>query len=354
MLFAALPYMAVVVSLSGFASEGMPTSTEGRLNRNAFRAVKFQTQFGPVPSGAEAALREKITPVMDAIRIAPASWFKEVFHAEPSAGDRKRILESLQDTEIWACLGEACQGCPSSEASGCVLSAKTSGGTGVVALIHPCLLGQTCRKEMVPDLKLWIERVVTEVAFHKQALPLQGDALRKANKASTAWIARTVGSVNTLLRSCPGPYGSDGVKLLRELQAITLPNAALLKCGANYYAAVTSLAGKCKRWVGEMDPFPTKVLRCDSFCRKMLCRTPAAHTIFTVLGGSKTLLLLDGSCEGDQPLDVAGLLSEITPPSMREALQASGCLPRKKHEYTPSGDESLSRSGDGAEIQLVD
>jgi hypothetical protein len=164
-------------------------SIESRINRAAFSLARYSEHYEPVPEAVELELRKRFEQALDPIRIAPASWFHRSFGIAPGPGDRRRILESVGDIEIWRCRDRSCPSCGDS-LLGCARGKPASGGTGVVATIHPCLYGKAaCPTGTKPDIDAWIERVIAGTAFHKAGLRDQNGSLRKALAASSAWIA---------------------------------------------------------------------------------------------------------------------------------------------------------------------
>jgi hypothetical protein len=203
-----------------------------------------------------------------------------------------------------------------------------------------------------------MEKIITEIVFHKSAVP--EDRLKKSLKASSAWIADTSRSVNRLLDACPGPYGADSMRFLLSIDTVSEPNAALRKCGAKYLEELRTLPEKCPKIRAQMpeewDKYAKKhlarsidVLRCDSRCRKLLCRSAAAKTVFTSFSARPTLLLADGACEGEKPLDLTGSLRDALPRALRARIAAYGCI-----AGAPPGSEAAGNTGDGPEVKLVD
>lgn len=336
---------------------------EKRINQNAFLLSRYESKFVSIPREVNAALHVKIESVLTPVRLAPKSWFTSAFMTTPTTGDRHRLIENLKEIEIWRCLGESCQGCSGTESLGCVLSKKTSGGVGTVAVIHPCLYGEgRCPRGKKADVNLWAERVVTDVPFFKLGLDPSGDALRKARKKSLAWIHSTSRSVNQLLGSCPGPYGKGTLDFLREVGSVSVPNPAIRRCGETYLRAIRTFADRCpkieKTGAKEWKKFTTvlfktapEILRCDSFCQKMLCRKSKANLVFTTFNAKAVLMILDGACEGATPTSDT-IFGEVFPRSLRLKAEDAGCL-------MPDGPTAEQRSstgelGNGAEVELVE
>jgi hypothetical protein len=334
-------------------------SVEGRINRAAFPLERFSADYAAVPKSIESEVRAKFGPVLGPIRVASLAWFQKSFGLAPSVGDRQRILESIADTEIWKCRGATCKGCPADSPLGCVRSRTSTAGIGVVAVIHPCLVGDgSCPRNVRADAGTWLENIVTGVAFYKSGATVD---LRKAQKASSQWIASTSSSVNRLLGACPGPYATDSMRFLLSVDTVSEPNPALQKCGSKYLDAIRDLPKKCPKiraLMGEeWDAFAKKslpssidVLRCDSRCRKLLCRSSAAKTIFTAFGSRPTLLLADGACEGESPQDLTGSQRGAIPQSIRARVLAYGCLSGS----VPANETSLEGLSDGPGVNLVE
>lgn len=350
-------------STVGFASAlaSDPATIEGRINRNAYPLARYGSKYALLPKGVEGELRARIAQVLAPIRLAPASWFRAALGHAPSTVDRRRILESAAETEIWKCQGEGCAGCPGNETSGCVLGNAVAGGIGVVALIHPCLYGEgKCPKGASADLGAWTEKFVLGVAYSKSGLPKDGSAFRKAAKASAEWLRNTSRSVNLLLGACPGPYATESLKFLFGVEAASLPNAAILRCGQAYLADLRALPARCKAlgaslrapWARyEKDQLrpAADILRCDDYCLKMLCRKAGAGTVFTRFSGKPALLLGDGACEGETPKLRGKFIRDALPSAIRGLLEPGDCLPPEERP----GD-GASALGNGPEVQLVE
>jgi hypothetical protein len=353
------PFSFIAIAL--FANLGVwaADTIEGRINRVAFPLARYASDYVAVPKEIESEIRAKMEAVLVPIRVAPEAWFRASFGIVPAAADRRRILESVGETEIWKCLGRTCPGCPADSPMGCVRARPATGGIGVVALIHPCLVGEGgCPKGERADAAAWMEKVVAGVVFHKAAVP--EDRFKKSMKASSAWIADTSRSVNRLLAACPGPYAADSMKFLLSIDTVSEPNPALRKCGSKYLEELRALPGKCPKIRAQMseewDAYAKKylgrsidVLRCDSRCRKLLCRSAAAKTVFTTFSARPTLLLADGACEGEKPLDLEGSLRDALPRALRTRISAYGCIAN-----TAPGSEAAGGSANGPEVKLVD
>jgi hypothetical protein len=334
-------------------------SVEARINRAAFPIERFSEDYAPIPKSIESEMRAKLSQVLGPIRVAPLSWFRASFGLVPGAGDRQRILASVLDTEIWKCRGSTCKGCSGDAALGCVRSRSTTGGIGVVALIHPCLIGEgTCPKNARADASAWLERVVTGVAYYKSGATVE---MRKAQSASSKWIAGTSRSVNQLLGACPGSYATDSMRFLLSIDTVSEPNSALRKCGSKYLDAIRELPKKCPKIPAlmgeEWDAFAKRslpssidVLRCDSRCRKLLCRSAEAKTIFTAFGTRPTLLLADGACEGETPQDLAGSVRDALPAAMRPRVASYGCI----SGAAPVKESPMEGLRDGPSVNLVE
>src|SRR5690606_18091365 len=223
-------------------------SIEGRMNRAAFPLSRYAAKYEPIPKSIEAEIRGRMGQALDPIRFAPASWFRSSFGVVPKSIDRKRILESALETEIWKCSGGECRGCPGDEPLGCVMASKAMGGVGVVALIHPCLIGEgKCPRNAAPDSAAWIEKVIASVAFHKAGIANENGALKKAQKASSRWIAETSASINRTLDACPGPYSIESKKFLLALDSLSEPNPAVKTCGERYLSELRPVSKKCPK-----------------------------------------------------------------------------------------------------------
>jgi hypothetical protein len=345
-----------------------PTTAEGRVNRNAFTLAHFVGKAEELPKGADEALRARIKQLLAPIRLAPAAWFRASLGTETSPSDRRKIIESIADTEIWKCVGGSCAGCPGNEVTGCVLSNLVAGGgIGVVAMIHPCLYGDgACPRGGSNDANAWVENFVLGVAYYKSGLPKNGTAYRKALQASHDWIATTSKTVNATFAGCPGPFPGESLKFLFGLGAVSLPNPALLRCGQNYLEALRALPSKCKalagplkeEWAGyekvALRP-NADILRCDVFCLKMLCRTRDAGSIFTRFAGKPALLLGDGACEGESPKLAGRFTRDSIPRGIRKKLEEGSCLPAV--EKLPSGtvpETATGGIGNGPEVDLIE
>ncbi len=346
------------------ALAGEPTTTEGRVNRNTFPLARYGSKYTTLDRGVEAELRSRIQQVLGPVKLAPASWFRTVLGSAPASNDRRKILESYADTEIWKCQGASCAGCPGNETSGCVLGNAVAGGVGVVALIHPCLYGEgKCPKGASTDLGAWVEKFVLGVAYYKSGAPKDGTAFRKAQKASSDWLMNTSRSVNLMLGACPGPYSGDSLKFLFNLDSVTLPNSAIMKCGQTYIEELRNLPVKCKLLTSSLRAewaaygkvqlrSSADILRCDPYCQKMLCRAKSANTVFTRFSGKPALLIGDGACEGETPKTRGRFLRDAMPRTLRAKLEESGCLPPL--EGNASSGDGTSSLGNGAEVQLVE
>jgi hypothetical protein len=338
---------------------------EGRINRNAYFLERQRDKFTPIPDELEKELRGRIAQVLSPIRLAPASWFKTVFGTEFSPGNRRKILASIAETEIWGCLGESCPGCSGDESSGCILGKSISGGVGVVAVIHPCLYGRgACERGASRDLNLWVEHFVLGVAYYKAGFQKNTIALRKAQKVSQEWLLSTSRSVNTMLGACPGPYSADSLRFLFKLGSVSLPNPALLRCGQEYYDTLRGLPKRCvklsKTYKKEWDAFYKKqlrasadILRCDSYCLKLLCRKKNAGTLLTLFSDKPALLLGDGACEGKEPKLLDEFLRDSLPPDLRSKLENDTCLPGRSKKDSSDG-EGMGGLEDGPSVQLIE
>ena len=350
------------VGTSVFA--GAPVTTEGRVNRNAFPIARFAGKFDRLPGEVEAELRARIDQALAPVKLAPTAWFRASLPILPDAGDRRKILESYLETEIWKCEGTSCENCAGDESSGCILGNNVAGGVGVVAVIHPCLYGEgKCFPGAPSDLGEWIEKFVLGVAYDKAGLPKSKDAFRKALRASGSWIAATSRAVNQMIGACPGPYSAESLKFLFNLDAISLPNAAIMKCGQTYLEEFRGLPAKCKLLRGPLKEewtvfekaqlrASTDILRCDAYCQKMLCRPKGVSTVFTRFSGKPALLIGDGACEGETPKARGKFLREALPRNLRGKLEESACLP--PIEGAASLRDGTSGLGNGPEVQLVE
>ncbi len=344
-----------------------PVTTEGRINRNAFPLAAFPSKYTMTPKGVERELRSRMNQVLTPIRLAPASWFRASFGTVPSSPDRRKIFESLNETEIFTCLGKNCDGCGGLDSLGCVIAKINPSAVGVVALIHPCLYGEgKCPRGSPPDVATWTERVVTTVAYYKSGLKKDTQSMQKANKASSAWLANTSRSVNLMLGACPGPYAAESLKFLFNLESVTLPNPAILRCGQTYLEVLRGLPKTCKALVGPLKTewlvFEKKqlrasadILRCDSYCLKMLCRQRDAGTVFTRFSDKPALLIGDGACEGETPKVRGVFLREALPRLLRAKLEETGCFPPlEKVNSGTTLDDATSTLGDGPSVDLVE
>ncbi len=348
-----------------FAAE--PVTAEGRINRNAYALARYGGKYSPTPKGVEAELRSKINQVLTAVRLAPAAWFRASFGTAPGSSDRRKILESFAETEIWSCNGKSCEGCPGNESLGCVLAKPVSGSVGVVTVLHPCLYGDgKCPRGSPSEVGSWTEKIVAGVAYYKMGFKKDMYGFQKDHKASSDWLSNTSRSVNLMLGACPGPYSSDSLKFLFGLDAVTLPNPAVLRCGQSYLETLRAFPTKCKLLGGalkeEWATFEKKrlrpsadILRCDGYCLKMLCRSRDVGTIFTTFSDKPALLLGDGACEGETPKLIGRFFREAVPRALRERLEGAGCFPPpEKAPTVTSGDDSMSGLGNGPEVQLVE
>lgn len=342
-----------------FASD----STEMRINQTAFPLARYSSRYAPVPIEAKDPLRVKIESALTPVRLAPKAWFYSAFSTAPTIGDRQRLLDHFREVDIWKCLGDSCQGCSGMDSLGCVLSAKTSGGIGTLAVIHPCLYGDgKCPRGKKADINLWAERVISDVPFFKLGLSTSDDALRKSRKKSSAWIKATSRSVNQLLGSCPGPYKRGSIEFLWEVAAVSRPNPAIRRCGETYVRAISTLMKRCpnlrktgtvewKSFTKEQLKTPPEILRCDSFCQKMLCRKAGSLLVFSSFNLKPHLLVLDGACEGETPTSESAIRDSY-PRSLRMKAEQAGCFSTTD---TPiDSDVSAGSLGDGPEVQLVE
>ncbi len=346
------------------ASATEPVSTQGRVNRNAFPLALQRERFTTLVPSVEKDLRARLGEVLVPIRVAPRSWFRSSLGVELNPRDRRTILASVDDTEIWKCNGSICEACPGNESSGCILSAKKAGGVGVVAVIHPCLYGDgKCARGAPTNLKAWLEKSVVGIAYYKAGFRKNSAAFDKANRASSAWIEKTSRSVNEIMAACPGPYSINSLKFLLRLNAVTLPNAANQRCGQKYLETLRALPEKCvalrssakTSWMKfrseHLDP-SADILRCDSFCQKMLCRRKETNTIFTLFSGKPTLLIADQACEGKTPIAVGHFIRDALPKALRETVEPSGCLPPM--EVHESSGEGSIQTDSGSEVRLIE
>lgn len=316
----------------------------------------------PISPAVNSALRKKLEEVLAPIRLLPAHWFSATFPGQVSIGTRTRLLESISETEIWKCSGEYCRGCPGTEMLGCILGASTPTGYGVVALIHPCLYGEgRCTRADTVDL--WAERFIVSAIFYKLGLVNDARPLKKYQEASSAWLRKTANAVNDALGSCPGPYKEKTITFLRENELVSLPNSALRTCAEKYLEALRSLPGRCPIFKKELkeswDPFFKKnfrktpeILRCGPFCRRMLCRGKGSTTVFTLVGTTPTLFLLDGACEGEVPSSIDRFFMSVLPQQMKALVNQSHCL--SKVGNSNPGEPAAESEGKGPEIQLID
>lgn len=350
---------------SGGVSAREPLTTEGRINRNAFPISRYGEKFTLLPKNVEAELRARIGQARAPIQLAPASWFRAAIGTAPPMSDRRKIMESVEDTEIWKCAGSSCSGCPGNETSGCVLGSRVAGGVGVVALIHPCLYGEgKCPNGAPTELSQWIEKYILGIAYYKAGLPKDGAAFRKSMKSSSEWLRNTSRSMNLMLGACPGPYSADSLRFLLGLEAVTLPNAALLRCGQSYLAELQNLGGKCalstspskKAWEEfekKMIRPSADILRCDDYCLKLLCRGKDAGTIFTAFSGKPVLLLGDGACEGETPKRMGRFIEDALPRELRGPVFEKSCAPAP--EKSPPEKQGGVGSGESSSsVQLLD
>ena len=356
---------SALLAHGAFAAD--PVTTEGRINRNAFPIARYGSKYTLTPKGVEAELRSRISQVLSPVRLAPASWFRASFGNVPSSSDRRKILESYSETDIWSCSGKNCEGCPGNEALGCVLSKSNAGAVGVVVLIHPCLYGDgKCPRGSPAGVDAWAENIVVGVAYYKAGLKKDTVASQKAQKTSHDWLRNTSRSVNLMLGACPGPYSTESLKFLFGLESVTLPNAAVLRCGQSYIDELRNLPRRCKPLTGSLKEewmkFEKKqlrssadILRCDSYCLKMLCRKKDAGTIFTQFSGKPALLLGDGACEGETPKLRGRFFRDVLPREILPNLEEGGCLPALESAPTVNtSDNSVGGLGNGPEVQLVD
>ncbi len=351
--------------ISGMASghAAAPTTTEGRVNRNAFPLARYADRYAPLPAAIEPALRARIEQALAPVRLAPRSWFRASFGITPSPGDRRKIIASLSDTEIWKCLGESCRGCTGDESAGCALGAQVSGGTGVVLLVHPCLYGEgTCPRGVDGDVNAWVERVIAASSFYKSGLERKGNNLKKSQQASSEWIRETSKSVNQILGACPGPYSSESMAFLRKLDSVSIPNWALRKCGEAYVSSLETLPQKCPalrkslkaEWksIGGGENMNSDVLRIDEFGMRLLCRKKSTKTVWTLFASRRILLLGDGACTGQTPVAINEFLNDSIPSSLRKKLDEYGCTNLFK-QGIDSG-RAAEKNHDASKIKLIE
>jgi hypothetical protein len=134
-LFGIRLFLFSALASNAFGSD--PITTEGRINRNAFPLAAFPSKYTATPKSVERELRSRMNQALTPIRLAPASWFRASFGNVPTGSDRRKILESLNETEIFTCLGKTCEGCGGVDTLGCVVAKLNPGAVGVVARISP-------------------------------------------------------------------------------------------------------------------------------------------------------------------------------------------------------------------------
>ncbi|MBS1963424.1 MAG: hypothetical protein JST04_14510 [Bdellovibrionales bacterium] len=370
-LFSAFLSTLFAVEFPARARAAEPVTTEGRVNRGAFPLAKYGDRYAPLPKEVEAEIRGKLAQILAPIKLAPGAWFRASFGSAPSVMDRRRILDSFAETEIWQCKGKSCDGC-ASEAAGCAVGkavARGVGGVGVVGVLHPCLYGDgKCPPGVRGDLGTWLERFVAGVGYYKSGLPKDTLAIAKAAKKSSAWIAATSSAVNRTLGACPGPYPAESLRFLFDLEAATLPNPALARCGKTYFDSLKRLPEKCKALAGglqtEWKAFERKMLRgeadtlrCDAYCLKMLCRKADAGAIFTQFSGKSAVLIGDGACEGETPKRMGVFLRAALPRALRAKLEETSCLPASEKavdEGATSREGTGSLESGSSDVQLVE
>lgn len=345
-------FFATLVPDSSAWAANTVSEIELRLNRTAFSDASLAKNYVSLTAAENARLNALRADALRVVKLNEAEFIRTVGKPLPPE-TRATIVRAMESFETWACKGPECANCGGTYRNGCVRAKRVGQATGAVAVIHPCLLQQSRCPGQPATLADWMETTLGWVAHVKITGVLKQDSGAKAGAAGARVIRSTASAVNGILGACPGPYSAESGEFLTKTGHLSMPNAALTKCGEKYLRTLQDLKKTCPEIsigpevasILQSASANRRVRRCDSYCQTMVCQKKSRHPPFVRFGGTPTLLITDTACEGERPLRLGEFVRWTLPESIRASAAVSLCVNRV--DPNPVRDVKMPDDGTG-------
>lgn len=206
-------------------------------------------------------------------------WVKAATETELLVSEQKTLLRKLENLNAINCK-DKCTPCQEFKTLGCAHLEKKGQLDAPVVLVSDI----TIKSKLMGELLL---KSLAEAASIFVSPELKPELKKKQKQAAISHFKVIKIALEKMLSQCPGPYEQSTLEFLAASKHVIKPNESLLECGKKY------LFGK--RISGE-------ILRADRVAQVLLCRTESGKPLFQKFGKKEYLLILDGSCSGDEPL----------------------------------------------------